>query len=371
MIGRDWTISRRAGGVPHPLDVLRCPEVVRDPTTQPGQLTGGSRRPGPGPGAGRARTAGLRGAGAGRGRSAPPCPRSWRSVTVSSGPTRVSWSVFTRPPTTASPSPQAAADQHRVAAPGARVGGEHARPRTSASTSSWTTTARLDLGRVDALTGPVRHGPRGPQRGPAAAYGVQHRVGAADVEVGVLLAGEAGPLEVLGRRRGAYGHGVRTRARDRPPAMAAARSSGTRPAVNRSAIACGSRLVRARIGVGVRSRHQGDDPVARAGGRRRTRGRRPWSPRSPAARAAPRAPAHRGWPPCRRPTPGRADRRRPARPPAADRGPRSACRSPRPPRRPNLRPGRERGDRSPRGQPGRIRGTPRSPSAGPTSAWRP
>ena len=63
-----------------------------------------------------------------------------------------------------------------------------------------------DLGVVDALGGAVADGPLGPQRGPAAPGGVQHGVGAHDVEVGVLLTREAGPGQVLGGGRGTDRH---------------------------------------------------------------------------------------------------------------------------------------------------------------------
>ncbi len=63
-----------------------------------------------------------------------------------------------------------------------------------------------DLGVVDALRGAVADGPLGPQRGPAASGGVQHRVGADHVEIRVLLTREAGPGQVLGGGRGAHRH---------------------------------------------------------------------------------------------------------------------------------------------------------------------
>jgi hypothetical protein len=44
---------------------------------------------------------------------------------------------------------------------------------------------------VDAVGGSIGHGTVGPQRCPAAPHGVQHGVGADDIQVGVLLAGEA------------------------------------------------------------------------------------------------------------------------------------------------------------------------------------
>ena len=59
---------------------------------------------------------------------------------------------------------------------------------------------------VDAVRVPVDDGPLRPERRPAAAHGVDHRVPAHDVEVGVLLAGEAGGGKVLRGRRGAHRH---------------------------------------------------------------------------------------------------------------------------------------------------------------------
>ena len=249
--------------------------------------------------------------------------------------------MFTRPPTTASPKPQAALISTASRRPvlGSAV---NMTPADAASTSSWTTTARLHLGRVDALTSPVGHRPRRPQRGPAPAYGLQHRVGAADVQVGVLLAGEAGALEVLGGRRGADRHGARPELRGRRRRCAAATSSGTRPAVNRSLIASAADSYAADRR--RRGRHQRDDPLAQAGECRRTSRYAAVVTTKPGGTGSPARPAHRGWLPCRRPTPGRAGRRRPTRPPATDLTPWSACRSPRLPRRPNLRPGRASGD---------------------------
>ena len=59
-----------------------------------------------------------------------------------------------------------------------------------------------DPGAVDALRGAVGDRPVGPQRRPAAMHGVEHVVDAGDVEVGVLLSGEARAGQVLrgGRR---------------------------------------------------------------------------------------------------------------------------------------------------------------------------
>ena len=61
---------------------------------------------------------------------------------------------------------------------------------------------------VDARVGAVGHGPVRPQRRPAAAHRVQHRVDADDVQVGVLLAREARAGQVLrgGRRPDRDGH---------------------------------------------------------------------------------------------------------------------------------------------------------------------
>jgi hypothetical protein len=58
---------------------------------------------------------------------------------------------------------------------------------------------------VDAGLLAVAHRAVGPQRGPASADRVEHRLHADDVEVGVLLPGEAGRRQVLGGGRGAHG----------------------------------------------------------------------------------------------------------------------------------------------------------------------
>ena len=65
-----------------------------------------------------------------------------------------------------------------------------------------------DPGAVDALGGAVGDRAVGPQRRPAAMHGVEHIVDAGDVEVGVLLAGEARAGQVL--RGGRRSHRDRT-----------------------------------------------------------------------------------------------------------------------------------------------------------------
>ncbi len=57
------------------------------------------------------------------------------------------------------------------------------------------------LGVVDPEVGAVGDGAVRPQRGPAAAHGVEERLAPHDVQVGVLLAGEAGRGQVLGGGR--------------------------------------------------------------------------------------------------------------------------------------------------------------------------
>src|SRR5690606_18309459 len=62
-----------------------------------------------------------------------------------------------------------------------------------------------DPGPVDLVGLPVGGGALVVERGPAAADRVDHRVGALDAEVGVLLPGEAGVGQVLGGGAGAHG----------------------------------------------------------------------------------------------------------------------------------------------------------------------
>ena len=100
-----------------------------------------------------------------------------------------------------------------------------------------------DSGAVDTLGGAVRDRPVGPQRRPAAMDGVEHLVDAGDVEVGVLLAGEARAGEVL--RGGRRSHGDR--------AVGARTPSGRRPSLTASAT--GLREGRARARPRARPRH--------------------------------------------------------------------------------------------------------------------
>jgi hypothetical protein len=60
---------------------------------------------------------------------------------------------------------------------------------------------------TDPVGGTVGHRPSGPERGPAPPDGLDHGVRADDVEVGILLAGEAGERQILGRGRGPDRHG--------------------------------------------------------------------------------------------------------------------------------------------------------------------
>ena len=74
-------------------------------------------------------------------------------------------------------------------------------PATAASTISCTTTASRTAAVVNAVDAPVADRAVSPQRGPATADAVEHRIDAHQVQVGVLLAGEARVGQVLGRRR--------------------------------------------------------------------------------------------------------------------------------------------------------------------------
>src|SRR5205085_10523200 len=54
---------------------------------------------------------------------------------------------------------------------------------------------------VYSVTGPVTHGPVGPERSPAAADSFQHRFGPDNIEVSILLAGKAGKRQIFGGSR--------------------------------------------------------------------------------------------------------------------------------------------------------------------------
>ena len=134
------------------------------------------------------------------------------------------------------------------------------------------------------LRGAVDDGAVGPQRRPAAAHRVEHRVRADDVEVGVLLAGEAGERQVLGGRRGAHRHRrVRAEPGVRRRATAAATAGGTGAASSASR-AC-ARPARASVAVAVRRRRAPSKSIAAEAAR--PAGRPRWSRRSRAARASP------------------------------------------------------------------------------------
>ncbi len=114
-------------------------------------------------------------------------------------------SVSTLPETTASPSPHAAVITVSSVRPFAGLA-VNITPAASAGTSRCTTTASDKPRRVDGMAGPVPDRPVRPQRGPAVAHRRHQRVRADDVEIGVLLAGEARLGQVLGRRGRADGH---------------------------------------------------------------------------------------------------------------------------------------------------------------------
>ena len=137
----DEELAVRAG----PLDVLRRAEVVLDPRRRAGPARRPPRRRAPAPA--------RRSAGTGRSsvpvgrrtRSSPPCPRSaLRLHPARRLAPRTRSSVLTGPPTTDSPSPQAALITASSRRPlvGLAV---NITPAASASTISWTTTARLTV----------------------------------------------------------------------------------------------------------------------------------------------------------------------------------------------------------------------------------
>ena len=185
-----------------------------------------------------------------------PCRRAGarRPRPVASSTTR--WSGFTVPETTASPSPGLASSTARCR-----------RPLTGSAVNSTPATLRVDhpldddgqphAGVVDAGLARGRPTARSvhsdaQQRRTASST----RVGADDVEVGVLLAGEARGRQVLGGGRRADGDGhVRRRAPRYAAVTAAATSSGTGAARSRSRAARRvARSVDARLRPGRRRR---------------------------------------------------------------------------------------------------------------------
>ena len=145
--------------------------------------------------------------------------------------------------------------------------------------------------RLDLLAAAVGDGPLGPQRRPAAAYGVEHRVVADDVEVGVLLAGEGGAGKVLRGRAGAD--------RDRPAAELGVRlgdRGATAPPGSRRCSNAGPDASRRRRRLPAPRRSpQPDRPASTAAVVRLGRDDKPVGDRETRPR-----PAHRGWRPCRR-----------------------------------------------------------------------
>ena len=151
------------------------------------------------------------------------------TVTSTAAPvaaSRTKRSGLTAPDTTDSPSPGTGVDDQLPPVAGDGVGGEH-HPGHVRVDHPLHDDRQRDLGVVDALGGAVADRPLGPQRGPAAAGGVEHGVGADDVEVGVLLTGEAGPGQVLGGGRGADRHRYVVAERAVARRDGSARSSGT------------------------------------------------------------------------------------------------------------------------------------------------
>ena len=138
-------------------------------------------------------------------------------------------SVVTAPLTTDSPRPHAALITIWSRRPLAGLA-VNMTPAASASTICWTTTARRTVAGSMPFAGAVGHGARSPQGSPA----VDHRRATSpaprDVQVGLLLPGEAGRGKVFGRGRGpapppAYPYAAvpgllpagRARCRPRPP----------------------------------------------------------------------------------------------------------------------------------------------------------
>ncbi len=103
--------------------------------------------------------------------------------------------------------PQRGVDDHSVATPGERVGGERD-ARCVGGDLLLHDDRQRDVVVADPGPRPVADRARCPQRAPAPDDRVEHRVRSDDVEVRVLLARERGFREVLRGGRGPYGDGV-------------------------------------------------------------------------------------------------------------------------------------------------------------------
>ena len=100
-----------------------------------------------------------------------------------------------------------AGEEDRVLEAGLGVDGEHdARAGGVGTDHLLHHDGQVDVELAEPLVVAVADGPVGEQRGEAALAGVDERLRAADVQVGVLLAGERGVRQILGRGRRAHRH---------------------------------------------------------------------------------------------------------------------------------------------------------------------
>jgi hypothetical protein len=109
--------------------------------------------------------------------------------------------------------PVGGGDEHRAVEPGLRVHGEHHAGRADvAAHHALDPGGQGDVGVDEAVVHPVGDRPVVVQRGEDGLHRLEQVVDAADVQEGLLLAGEGGVGEVLGRRTGPHrpGHLVRT-----------------------------------------------------------------------------------------------------------------------------------------------------------------
>ena len=100
---------------------------------------------------------------------------------------------------------EGALDDEPVGCPGGGVDGEH-HPGASRRDLALHDQCDVHVGLAEAPLGPVVHGAGAEQRRPAAAHRAQQLVRTADVQQGLVHAGEGGGLGVLGGGRGAHRH---------------------------------------------------------------------------------------------------------------------------------------------------------------------